>query len=147
MAPWAPCGRGCGSCGNPGRVDGGRDFQGVWEGPGAGGVVVRSFPYPVSFHSLGGLGPGTGSDGGQGTQAVTPYPSASAPYPQAAASRSQDRREFQLARSWSTFIPFGNLCRSVEPDSHVVLAWIWWNNSRMASRRRPSAAEDDLGLP
>jgi len=32
------------SCGNPGAVDGGRDFQRLWEGPGAGGR------WPGTFH-------------------------------------------------------------------------------------------------
>jgi hypothetical protein len=34
----------CCSCGNPGAVDGGRDFQRLWEGPGAGGR------WPGAFH-------------------------------------------------------------------------------------------------
>jgi len=35
---------GLGVCGNPGAADGGRDFQRLWEGPGAGGLraVLRS---------------------------------------------------------------------------------------------------------
>jgi hypothetical protein len=57
--------RGCGSCGNPGGWwSGGRDFQRLREGPGAGGRAQRSFPQPVSFHS-----PGGGPRGGWGQQA------------------------------------------------------------------------------
>lgn len=39
---------------------GAQDFQGVWEGPEGGRVAVRSFPYPVSFHSRGGGSRGAG---------------------------------------------------------------------------------------
>lgn len=42
---------------------GAQDFQGVWEGPGGGRVVARSFPYPVSFHSRGGGSRGGGGPG------------------------------------------------------------------------------------
>ena len=48
---------------------GAQDFQGVWEGPGGGRVVARSFPYTVSFHSRGG-GPG---GGGLGRAARAPH--------------------------------------------------------------------------
>ena len=39
-----PARRGWGSCGNPWAVDGGRDFQRLWEGPGASGR------WPGAFH-------------------------------------------------------------------------------------------------
>jgi hypothetical protein len=49
---------------------GAQDFQGVWEGPGGGWVVARSFPCPVSFHSRGG---GLRGGGGPGRAARVPH--------------------------------------------------------------------------
>lgn len=49
---------------------GAQDFQGVWEGPEGGRVAVRSFPYPVSFHSRGG---GSRGGGGPGRAARAPH--------------------------------------------------------------------------
>lgn len=84
------------ACGNPGRWMGGPDSSGCGNVRGATAAQL-SMPGQLPWLLAG------------------PYPSAPAACPHAWTSLSQDSREFQLARSWSTITLSSNLYRSITP--------------------------------